>query len=67
MPRYSYVRGIIGKTLRHERPRRLLDQVPGHFDGLNDIIKGCEVFSNGGAVVQGGILTRFIATKDTQG
>ena len=44
--------------------QRLLDQVPGYFDVLNDIIKGREVFSNVGAVVPTSTLTRFITAKD---
>jgi hypothetical protein len=44
--------------------QRLLDQVPGRFDLLNDIIKGREVFSNVGAVALTSTLTRFITAKD---
>ena len=44
--------------------QRMLDQVPGRFDILNDIIKGREVFSNVGAVVPASTLTRFITAKD---
>ncbi len=44
--------------------QRLLDQIPGHFDVLNDIIKGREVFSNVGAVAPSSTLTRFITAKD---
>jgi hypothetical protein len=44
--------------------QRLLDQVPGKFDMLNDIIKGREVFSNVGAVASTSTLTRFITAKD---
>jgi hypothetical protein len=44
--------------------QRLLDQVPGQFDILNDIIKGREVFSNVGAVASTSTLTRFITAKD---
>ena len=44
--------------------QRLLDQVPGQFDVLNDIIKGREVFSNVGAVAPNSTLTRFITAKD---
>jgi hypothetical protein len=44
--------------------QRLLDQVPGHFDVLNDVIKGREVFSNVGAVAPTSTLTRFITAKD---
>ena len=44
--------------------QRLLDQVPGRFDVLNDIIKGREVFSNVGAVTPTSTLSRFITAKD---
>lgn len=44
--------------------QHLLDQVPGQFDVLNDIIKGREVFSNVGAVARSSTLTRFITAKD---
>ena len=44
--------------------QRLLDNIPGRFDVLNDIIKGREVFSNVGAVAQTSTLTRFITAKD---
>jgi hypothetical protein len=44
--------------------QRLLDQVPGRFDMLNDIIKGREVFSNVGSVAPTSTLTRFITAKD---
>lgn len=44
--------------------QRLLDEVPGRFDMLNDLIKGREVFSNVGAVVKSSTLTRFISAKD---
>jgi hypothetical protein len=44
--------------------QRLLDQIPGRFDVLNDIIKGREVFSNVGAVAPTSTLTRFITAKD---
>jgi len=44
--------------------QRLLDNIPGHFDVLNDIIKGREVFSNVGAVAKTSTLTRFITAKD---
>ncbi len=44
--------------------QRLLDNVPGRFDVLNDIIKGREVFSNVGAVAKTSTLTRFITAKD---
>lgn len=44
--------------------QRLLDQIPGRFDMLNDMIKGREVFSNVGAVVPSSTLTRFTSAKD---
>ncbi len=44
--------------------QRLLDDIPGRFDVLNDIIKGREVFSNVGAVAKNSTLTRFITAKD---
>jgi hypothetical protein len=44
--------------------QRLLDNVPGQFNVLNDIIKGREVFSNVGAVASASTLTRFITAKD---
>ncbi len=44
--------------------QRLLDQIPGKLDMLNDIIKGREVFSNVGVVASGSTLVRFITAKD---
>ncbi|HEU0294587.1 MAG TPA: hypothetical protein VFR47_17740 [Anaerolineales bacterium] len=44
--------------------QRLLDNIPGQFDVLNDMIKGREVFSNVGAVAKTSTLTRFITAKD---
>lgn len=44
--------------------QRLLDQIPGRFDVLNDIIKGREIFSNVGVVAPNSSLTRFITAKD---
>lgn len=44
--------------------QRLLDNIPGRFDVLNDIIKGREVFSNVGAMAKTSTLTRFITAKD---
>lgn len=44
--------------------QRLLDAVPNRFDLLNDLIKGREVFSNVGRVVQGSTLSRFSTAKD---
>jgi hypothetical protein len=60
--------GSVGaiKLLAHMPPaiQRLLDNVPGRFDLLNDLIKGSEVFSNVGAVAPGSSLSRFITAKD---
>lgn len=42
----------------------LLDNIPRHFDILNEIIKGEEVFSNVGRVAKGSSLRRFITAKD---
>lgn len=44
--------------------QRMLDKVPGHFEPLNDLIKGREAFSNLGAVAPASTLTRFISAKD---
>ncbi|MBZ0307972.1 MAG: choline/carnitine O-acyltransferase, partial [Anaerolineae bacterium] len=44
--------------------QRWLDKVPNHFDVLNDLIKGREVFSNVGAVVPSSTLRRFTTAKD---
>lgn len=44
--------------------QRLLDKIPAHFDMLNDLIKGREVFSNIGQVAPTSTLTRFISAKD---
>ncbi len=44
--------------------QRMLDQIPGRIDLLNDLIKGREVFSNVGAVAPTSTLTRFITAKD---
>lgn len=44
--------------------QRLLDNVPGRVDMLNDMMKGREVFSNVGAVAKTSTLTRFITAKD---
>jgi hypothetical protein len=44
--------------------QRLLDQIPGKLDMLNDIIKGREVFSNVGVVAPTSTLVRFITAKD---
>lgn len=54
------------KMLAHmpQALQRLLDQIPGKFDVLNDIIKGREVFSNVGVVAPTSTLTRFITAKD---
>ena len=44
--------------------QQLLDTIPSHFDVLNDMIKGREVFSNVGQVAPSSSLTRFITAKD---
>lgn len=44
--------------------QRLLDEIPGQFDVLNEIIKGEEVFSNIGHVPSGSSLRRFVTAKD---
>ena len=44
--------------------QQLLDTIPSHFDVLNDMIKGREVFSNVGQVAPTSSLTRFITAKD---
>lgn len=41
-----------------------LNTIPMHFDVLNDLIKGREVFSNIGQVAPLSTLTRFITAKD---
>jgi hypothetical protein len=54
------------KALAHIPPplQRLLDQIPGRFELLNNVIKGREVFSNVGAVVPTSTLRRFVTAKD---
>ena len=54
------------KLLAHMPPalQQLLDTIPSHFDVLNDMIKGREVFSNVGQVAPTSSLTRFITAKD---
>jgi len=54
------------KALAHIPPaiQRLLDNIPGKFDMLNEVIKGEEVFSNVGRVVSGSTLRRFVSAKD---
>lgn len=44
--------------------QQLLNEIPGRFDMLNDIIKGREVFSNVGQVTDSSSLRRFITAKD---
>jgi hypothetical protein len=44
--------------------QRLLDKLPSHFDILNDVVKGQEVFSNVGQVAATSSLTRFNTAKD---
>ena len=54
------------KALAHIPPplQRLLDQIPGRFELLNNVLKGREVFSNVGAVVPTSTLRRFVTAKD---
>jgi len=54
------------KLLAHLPPalQRLLDDIPGRFEVLNDVIRGREVFSNVGAVAPDSTLVRFITAKD---
>ncbi len=54
------------KLLAHLPPalQRLLDQFPAHFEMLNSMLKGREVFSNVGAVVPSSTLKRFVTAKD---
>lgn len=42
----------------------MLNNLPGRFDLLNEVIKGEEVFSNTGRVARGSTLRRFITAKD---
>jgi hypothetical protein len=44
--------------------QKLLNQIPGRFDVLNDIIQGREVFSNVGQVAPTSSLIRFLTAKD---
>lgn len=44
--------------------QRLLNQIPGRFEVLNDLIQGREVFSNVGQVAPTSSLTRFLTAKD---
>ncbi len=44
--------------------QRMLDSLPSHFDVLNDVVKGQEVFSNVGQVAPTSSLTRFSTAKD---
>lgn len=54
------------KLLAHLPPalQQVLDEIPGRFDMLNDIIKGREVFSNVGRVADSSSLRRFLTAKD---
>jgi len=54
------------KMLAHLPPalQRLLDRVPKRFEMLNNMLKGCEIFSNVGAVVPNSTLNRFVTAKD---
>jgi hypothetical protein len=42
----------------------LLKEIPEQFSSLNEIIRGDEVYSNVGRVVQGSTLKRFMTAKD---
>ncbi len=44
--------------------QRMLDSLPRHFDVVNDVIKGQEVFSNVGQVASTSTLVRFNTAKD---
>lgn len=44
--------------------QHMLDSLPGHFDILNDLIKGREVLSNIGSVALDSSLSRFMTAKD---
>ena len=54
------------KLLAHmpKAVQRLLDEIPGQFDLLNEIIKGEEVFSNIGHVPAESSIRRFMTAKD---
>lgn len=54
------------RLLAHLPPafQKLMVTVPDHFELLNNIIKGQEVFSNVGAVVPTSTLGRFVTAKD---
>ncbi len=43
---------------------KMLKEIPGRIDLLNDLIKGREIFSNVGVVAPNSTLTRFITAKD---
>ncbi|MCB0191448.1 MAG: hypothetical protein KDJ65_05845 [Anaerolineae bacterium] len=43
---------------------KLLDEIPQRIDILNEVLKGEEVFSNGGRVARGSSISRFISAKD---
>ena len=44
--------------------QQIADEIPGSFSIVNEAIKGEEVFSNVGRVVNGSSLTRFASAKD---
>ena len=44
--------------------KQLLDKIPTHYEKLNNLLKGTEVFSNVGAVAKTSSLSRFITAKD---
>ncbi len=54
------------KMLAHLPPvfQQIMVHIPDHFDLLNNLIKGQEVFSNVGAVVRSSTLSRFVTAKD---
>ena len=57
------------KMLAHMPPifQQIMVHIPDHFELLNNIIKGQEVFSNVGAVVATSTLSRFVTAKDDNG
>lgn len=54
------------KLLAHLPPaiQQVLANVPEHFEMLNNLLKGREVFSNVGMVVPSSTLRRFVTAKD---
>ncbi|MCB0165583.1 MAG: hypothetical protein KDI79_15235 [Anaerolineae bacterium] len=43
---------------------KLLDEIPQRVDILNEVLKGEEVFSNGGRVARSSSISRFVSAKD---